>query len=240
MEHSTSFGQAAGVYSAARPSYPREAVAWLLGDAAQVVDVGAGTGKLTQVVHDLGRTVTAVDPDARMLQQLARDVPAVATHVGTAESMPLPDACADAVVLGQAWHWVDVPAASQECGRVLRPGGVLGLIWNVRDDRVPWVSALTDVMHGSKAEDMIARGAVSVGSPFPALWERRWAWSRMLRPEQIVDLAASRSYLITLPTAESAAVLDDVRRLLATHRDTAGRDEVELPYVTAAFRTTRP
>ncbi len=239
-EHSTSFGQAAGMYSAARPSYPRDAVAWLLGNAAHVVDVGAGTGKLTQVVRDLGRAVTAVDPDWRMLQQLARDVAGVVTHVGTAESMPLPDASADAVLLGQAWHWVDVPDASQECGRVLRPGGVLGLVWNVRDERVAWVAALTDVMHGSAAEDMIALGAVSLGPPFGALQERRWEWSRELRPEQIVDLAASRSYLITLPEPDRAAVLDDVRGLLATHPDTAGRDQVTLPYVTVAFRTVRP
>jgi ubiquinone/menaquinone biosynthesis C-methylase UbiE len=101
----------------------------------RVADVGAGTGKLTRVVAGLGAEVVAIDPDAAMLAELAARVPDVPTFVGTGERIPLTDASADAVVFGQAWHWVDPDAASAEVGRVLRPGGVLGLIWNVRDER---------------------------------------------------------------------------------------------------------
>lgn len=238
-DRSRSFGAAADAYSAGRPGYPAEAVAWLVEGARRVVDVGAGTGKLTAGLVAAGREVVAVDPDRAMLDVLEREVPGVPVHVGTAESVPLPDGSADAVVLGQAWHWVDPDAASLELGRVVRPRGVLGLIWNIRDETVPWVAELGAVMHGSDAERMIGAGAVRVAAPFGPLEERRFRWSAARTADEIVAMAASRSYLIALPEHERRGVLDRVRELLSTSPATAGRERVELPYVTHAFRARR-
>src|SRR5688572_1750122 len=112
-EMSLSFGSAAGAYESGRPDYPREAVEWLLepvhiaGRALLVADVGAGTGKLTRTIVEIGADVVAVDPDTAMLAALRESVHGVPTFVGTAERMPLPDASVDALLLGQAWHWVD-------------------------------------------------------------------------------------------------------------------------------------
>src|SRR5690349_24650014 len=146
-ERGRRFGTAAAEYERGRPGYPDTAVAWLLeGVGGEVADVGAGTGKLTEGVLTAGRTAIAIDPDAGMLERLHGRLPQVRTEVGTAEHLPLPDASVDAVVLGQAWHWVDPVAASAEAARVLRPGGRLGLIWNIRDETVDWVAALTGIM----------------------------------------------------------------------------------------------
>ena len=152
--------------------------------------------------------------------------------------MPLPDASVDAVVFGQAWHWVDVDVAWAEAGRVLRPGGALGLIWNVRDSSVDWVRALGGIMKGSAAEAMILDDAVRVAVPFDALERREWQWRRPMTVDQIAAMAASRSYVIALGPDERTEVLRRVRTLLATHPATAGRDTLDLPYTTAAFRAT--
>jgi SAM-dependent methyltransferase len=235
-----SFGGVADAYAAGRPTYPAEAIAWLVEGSRRVVDVGAGTGKLTAGLVAAGcEVVAAVDPDAGMLAALERAVPGVPVLVGTAESVPLPDACVDAAVLGQAWHWVDPDAASAELGRVVRPGGVLGLVWNIRDEREPWVAALGAIMHGSDAERMIGEGGVRVAAPFGPLVERTVAWSMPRTPDEILAMAASRSYLIAMPGEERAAVLDRIRQLLATHPATAGRARIDLPYVTHAFRAVR-
>lgn len=163
-EMARSFGSAAAVYETGRPDYPIQAVDWMLQPVVggerriRVADVGAGTGKLTRALQELGAEVVAVDPDPKMLETLRANVHAVPTFVGSAERLPLPDAGVDAVVLGQAWHWVDPVRGAAEAARVLRPGGVLGLVWNVRDDTVPWVARLTQIMHGSHAEQMLAGG----------------------------------------------------------------------------------
>ncbi|MCU1474668.1 class I SAM-dependent methyltransferase [Amnibacterium sp.] len=235
-----SFGGAADAYATGRPTYPGEAVAWLVAGVRRVVDVGAGTGKLTTGLLAAGcEVVAAVDPDPGMLATLEREVPGVPVLVGTAESVPLPDGSVDAAVLGQAWHWVDPEAASAELGRVVRPGGVLGLLWNIRDEGVPWVAELGAIMHGSAAEQMIDGGAVHVAAPFGPLAEHRVTWSVPRTPDEIVALAASRSYLIALPEDDRAAVLERIRDLLAAHPATTGRDRIDLPYVTYAFRAVR-
>lgn len=111
-DQATSFGAQADVYDRARPEYPVDAVAWMLPSGAlDVADVGAGTGKLTSALLTEGRTVTAIDPDAQMLARLSTRLPGIRTLVGTGEQLPLPDASMDAVVFGQAWHWVDPPRA---------------------------------------------------------------------------------------------------------------------------------
>jgi SAM-dependent methyltransferase len=234
------FGAAADAYVAGRPEYPAEVVEWLVRGASDVVDVGAGTGKLTGALVRGGRRVTAVEPDAAMLAALGREVPEARALQGAGEALPLPDGSADAVVYGQAWHWVDVPKASVEAARVLRPGGALGLIWNVRDESVDWVDRLGDVVRGSAAERMIESDAVVVAPPFGPLERIDVRWARPMTVDALVAMAASRSYVIALSPEERAEVLAGVRELLATHRDTADRATVELPYVTSGFRTVRP
>ncbi|HIZ37600.1 MAG TPA: methyltransferase domain-containing protein [Candidatus Ruania gallistercoris] len=235
----TSFGQAADSYDQARPTYPRDAVDLVLTDhPRQVVDVGAGTGKLTSALTAPDREVTAVEPDEAMLARLRQQVPGVTALTGTAESIPLPDASADLVTFGQAWHWVDVPAASVEVGRVLRPGGVLGLLWNIRDTSTPWVAELGEVMGSSNAERLIeGEDAVRVAGPFGPLTEQVVAWSMVFDAESLVALAASRSYVIT---AEPA----DRQRILAGVRDLAGRvaapdGTITMPYRTHVFSAVR-
>ncbi|MEU1970109.1 class I SAM-dependent methyltransferase [Microbacterium sp. NPDC019599] len=243
-EMSTSFGSAAGVYESGRPEYPLEAVAWLLESVtgpdhrARVADVGAGTGKLTRALVELGAETVAIDPDHAMLVALSTAVHGVPTFVGTGERMPLPAESVDAVVFGQAWHWVDAATASLEVARVLRPEGVLGLIWNVRDERVEWVRRLTEIMHGSAAEAMIAEGGPEPHPPFTGFEQRTWGWKRPLTRAAFLDMVASRSYIITAAADERDRILGEVGMLF----DEIGgaRDAVDLPYRTEAFRGMRP
>jgi SAM-dependent methyltransferase len=243
----TSFGAAADHYEAARPDYPFDAVAWMLENlphgSRRIADVGAGTGKLTRVlVAAPDAEVVAIDPDPAMLAKLRESVPGVPTFTGTAERLPLPDSGLDAVVLGQAWHWVDPVAASVEIGRVVRSGGTLGLIWNIRDEREEWVRRLTEIMHSSAAENMVngpgARGP-QIAGPFQAIEINRWEWKRPMNRTQIHRMAASRSYLITAPAEERAEIVRDMDELF----DELGLGDAEatmdLPYVTTAYRAVR-
>ncbi|MEZ3159684.1 class I SAM-dependent methyltransferase [Microbacterium sp. BWT-B31] len=250
-EMSLSFGAAARAYASGRPGYPREAVDWMLepvradARALRVADVGAGTGKLTRTVVEAGAEVVAIDPDPGMLAALHEHVPGVPTFVGTAERMPLPDAAVDAVLLGQAWHWVDVEAASAEAARVLRSGGVLGLVWNIRDDSDPWVARLTATMHGSHAEEMLADGGVRVGAPLAAVEERTWTWTRPLTRAAFLDMVSSRSYVITASDSDRATILAGVdalfdERCRSDEGDAQGLEVVDVPYVTRAYRSIRP
>jgi SAM-dependent methyltransferase len=243
-EMSMSFGRQAGVYDAGRPDYPAEAVEWMLErhvareHAVRVADVGAGTGKLTRALVEAGAEVVAIDPDPAMLAVLREGVHAVPTFVGSAESLPLPDAAVDVVTFGQAWHWVDPVAASREVARVLRAGGVLGLVWNVRDDDVVWVRRLTDVMHGSHAEQMLAEGPPSVGEPFGPVESAEWRWTRPMTRKALFDMAHSRSYIITAAD-EDRARIDKELGALFDEVGAVGDAVVALPYVTRAYRAIR-
>ncbi|GAB3624796.1 hypothetical protein GCM10027418_28810 [Mariniluteicoccus endophyticus] len=172
-----SFGAGAAAYETGRPEYPAEAVTWMLesvldGERPLVADVGAGTGKLTRAVLATGAGAVAVDPDPKMLATLKQTVPGVPTREGTAEDLPLDDASVDAVVLGQAWHWVDPVRGSREIGRVLRPGGVLGLVSNFRDPEDELVQRLFDVLPMSPAEELVTGPGPQVAEPFGALDQR--------------------------------------------------------------------
>ena len=246
-EMSLSFGAAAEAYQSGRPDYPREAVDWMLEPVRQhdralrVADVGAGTGKLTRTIVESGAEVVAIDPDAAMLASLRQHVIGVPTFVGTAERMPLPDASLDAVLLGQAWHWVDIERASAEAARVLRAGGVLGLVWNIRDESVPWVAELTRAMHGSRAEQMLAGGGPRADAPFGEWEERTWTWTRTLGRTAFLDMVASRSYVITAAPDDRSRILAAAAELFDTQRrNEAGNDIVDLPYLTRAYRGIRP
>jgi len=234
-----SFDSVAAEYDAARPSYPIESVNWLVGDDAEiVVDVGAGTGKFTRLLERPGRRVIAVEPSASMLAELQRALPHVEAMAGSGERMPLPPASVDVVTFAQAWHWVDADAASAEAARVLRPGGRLGLVWNLRDERSPWVRDLGAAM---RADGDHFRGEVedpAMGDAFEAV-ERHFAeWVRRTTKDEIVADVRSRSYFPLLSPDERAhvvrAVADVLERPGVSDRDGI----VEVPYVTASFRYT--
>lgn len=245
-QKSTSFGQAAAAYESGRPEYPAEAVAWMLapvrepGRALRVADVGAGTGKLTRAVVELGADVVAIDPDAAMLASLRENVRGIPTFAGTAERLPLPDSALDAVVMGQAWHWVDPEAGSLEIARVLRSGGVLGLVWNIRDERVDWVRSLTRVIGTSNAERLLADGGPRIAEPLVDLEHRTWTWSRRITLAQLRDLVFSRSDIITASAEERARIDAEVDGVVASVPGLADGGAVDLPYVTHAFRARRP
>lgn len=142
-KQATSFGGAAAAYAEHRPDYPIAAVRWGLSGAVKapvnVLDLAAGTGKLTTALVELGLTVTAVEPDEQMLAELRR-LPAITALDGHAERIPIETASVDAVFVGQAFHWFDAGPALTEISRVLRPGGVLVPLWNYDELSVPWVS----------------------------------------------------------------------------------------------------
>lgn len=242
VHRATSFGAEAANYEAGRPEYPFDAVAWMLESmpegSRRIVDVGAGTGKLTRVLaHAPGAEVVAVDPDTEMLAALRGSVPGIPTFQGSAENMPLPDQSVDAAVLGQAWHWVEPVAASAELGRVVRPGGVLGLVWNIRDERTDWVRRLTDIMHSSPAEQMVNSEGPRIEAPFAHVETERWEWTRSITRAQLHQMALSRSYLIAAPPEEKAEIVQGLDALF----DELGLVDgtVDLPYVTHAFRAVR-
>ena len=237
--HAASFDRAADVYDAARPSYPADAVSWLLDGADDpVVDLGAGTGKLTAALVDRGREVVAVDPSPEMLRVLRERLPDVPAHEGTGERLPLPDASAGVVLVAQAWHWMDPERAIPEVARVLRPGGRLGLVWNERDESIGWVRELGELMDaGSAAFDDEADPVLA--PPFGPLEKHETHWVQALDHEGLLDLARSRSYFITKDPDAQAAVIESLRRLMREHPDLAGRDTFELPYVTRSYRATR-
>jgi SAM-dependent methyltransferase len=233
-----SFGEQASAYERGRPGYPDDAVDWILSRAAtdddalpDVVDVGAGTGKFTASLVGRSASVTAVEPDAAMGARLAAGLPSVLAVAGTGEELPLGDASADVVTFAQSWHWVDVDRASAEVARVLRPGGVLALVWNVRDESVPWVAEFTRVIGTSIAEEF-ETVAPPVAEPLRRDAHAEFRWSNELDRQGLHDLVSSRSGIIALDEPERAGILAALDRLLDTHPDLAGRDRYTLPYLT--------
>jgi SAM-dependent methyltransferase len=233
-DRSLSFGSAAAAYERGRPSYPPEAIDWLLPTGARkVLDLGAGTGKLTTRLVERGLDVVAVDPIPDMLEVLRTSLPETRAVLGTAEEIPLEDNSVDAVLVAQAWHWVDPQRAVPEVARVLRPGGRLGLVWNTRDERLGWVRELGEII-GSDGDR--GRFDVALPAPFAEPQRHQVEWTNYLTPQALIDLVASRSYCITSPTEVRTRTIDQVRELLATHPALANSTGLALPYVTVCIR----
>ncbi|HEY5023885.1 MAG TPA: class I SAM-dependent methyltransferase [Acidimicrobiales bacterium] len=245
-----SFGPVAATYDRVRPGYPPDGVSWLLEEAAaagiararrrRVLDLGAGTGALTRDLVARGLDVVAVEPDPHMRAVLETRVGRAEVRAGSAEDLPVEDGDVDVVIGAQMWHWVDTGRAAAEVARVLRPGGTLGLLWNLRDERVPWMAELGSVFGG---DDVHHRHAADVtlpaGAPFTATAARDFRWSQELAPRDIVDLVATRSQVQVLPDDERAAVLARVGDFVASHPAVAGRGRIVVPYVTSCWRATR-
>jgi SAM-dependent methyltransferase len=239
-ERAASFGQAADVYERSRPDYPAAAVDWLLPEGAgKVLDLGAGTGKLTRSLLERGLDVIAVEPAEEMRATLAAALPEARALAGTAEAIPLPDSSVDAITVAQAWHWVDPAVALPEAARVLRPGGTLGLIWNRRDERVPWVTRLSEAMGSSDAE-LILMEEVEIGPPFGPTETFETDWGRPMDLGLLLDMIRSRSYFITADAERQAKLLDGTRALVESDPDLEAGTTFVLPYRTHCFRAAAP
>jgi SAM-dependent methyltransferase len=236
----SSFGAAAAAYERGRPGYPPEALDWLLPPGARrVLDLAAGTGKLTRLLIARGLDVVAVEPSAGMRAEFARVLPTVPVLAGHAEDIPLDDGAVDAVLVAQAWHWVDLERACAEIARVLTPGGRLGLVWNLRDPADGWVAELERLLDGTgEAHGAVDAPAPEVVAPFGRLEERAVSWMDHPTADAVLDLVASRSYVITMEPPRRQALLAAVRDLVWTHPDVAGLGRLPLPYVARCFRTT--
>ncbi|WP_371673835.1 class I SAM-dependent methyltransferase [Streptomyces sp. NBC_00289] len=249
VRHSSSFGAAATAYAEHRPDYAQAAVRWALEPASgpRVLDLGAGTGKLTTTLVALGADVVAVEPDPAMLTELRRALPTVRALPGSAEAIPLPDASVDAVLAGNAMHWFDMAVAGPEIARVLAPGGILAGLWNVMDDQVDWVAGLARISGNAaigprdtptswRAETAGAHlpktgAAARFGSPTRAEFphgQRRTA-------DSLVATIATRAGMLVMPEQEREATLDRIRAFLASRTETAD-GEFTLPMLTAVLR----
>lgn len=245
----TGFADGADIYAASRPAYPAEALNWLrdrmaIGPDSRVVEVGAGTGLFTRLLLDTGAAVVATDPVPEMLGHLASALPGAETAVATAEALPIAAGSIDALVCATAFHWFATPQTLAEFCRVLRPGGALGLIWNVRDDDVPWVRRLSEITDRYQ-DDAPRQKSQAWRGVFPApgftpLHETTMRHDHVGPPEDvIVGRTLSTSFIAALPDDRRANLVDEVRALIAATPDLAGKSEVRFPYVTRAYDCRR-
>jgi SAM-dependent methyltransferase len=255
LRRGSSFGTVAQAYAEYRPDYPEAAVRWALGPAGtasatlRVLDLGAGTGKLTAVLLGLGAQVTAVEPNEAMLGELRRLHPEARALHGSAEAIPLPDGSVDAVVCGQAMHWFDMDRALPEIARVLRPGGVLAGLWNVDDDRVGWVAGLAEISkrkssitltrwrngaRQSRQERLIEGGS----DLFAAAEVAEFGHGQARTADSLLATIGTHSHLLVMDEAERARLLARIGDFLRSQPETA-HGEFTLPMVTVALRARR-
>jgi SAM-dependent methyltransferase len=217
------FDTSAAAYERARPSYPDEAIVTLaerlgIAPGRTVVDVAAGTGKLTRLIVPAGARIVAVEPSVPMRAELVRAVPGVEVLDGTAEALPLPDGAADAVVVAQAFHWFDGDRALPEIHRVLRPGGGLGLLWNGRDRDVEWVERLAELTE-PYARDVPRyrmsawRDAFERNELFTPLELAQFPYEHEVDAETMVARMSSISWIAVLPDEERLPLLAQIRAL---------------------------
>ena len=243
------FDRAAAAYERGRATYPQGAVDAILAAAGAapgrtLLELGAGTGKLTRLLADSGARVIALEPVAGMRVVLRQEAPAAEPLDALAEAIPLAEASVDGVIAAQAFHWFDPRAATAEVARVLRPGGSVALIWNRRDERVAWMRELTRLLDGlagdaPRYKSGLWRSGFDESGAFEPLALRTWPHRGAAGRSVVLDRVASMSFVAALAEAPRAALLADVERLLDTHPDTQGRDNVALPYVTELFTTRR-
>jgi SAM-dependent methyltransferase len=228
-----SFGQAAAAYDRIRPSYPVAGVAWALaGHTGRVVDLGAGTGLMTRVIQQVADVVIPVEPDAGMRAQLDATTSGVTAADGSAESIPAADATVDGVVAGQAYHWFDKEMAHVEIARVLKTGGVFAPIWNIRDERVPWVGAISDAFEGRAMPSHDGYlPERTFGELFSEPQSEQFEHSVTMTADDMVALMQSRSYFLTA----DAELRQQMERVVREITAPLG-ESFELPYVTYCYR----
>lgn len=240
---------AAREYERSRPSYPEEAIDRLTQElevhrGGLVLDLGAGTGKLTRLLAPTGAKLVAVDPVEAMRKACAEFVPEALVAGGVAEALPFGEGTFDGVVAGQAFHWFDGPRALAEIHRALKPYGRLGLIWNIRDESVDWVRRLTEIIEPyersvPREKTHEWRTAFQMTDLFGSLNQRRFPHSQTLDDQRLEERFSSASFIASLPDERRSAVLERIRELAETHPDLAGRDSFELPYFTELYWCSR-
>ncbi len=252
LRRGSSFGAVASAYAAYRPEYPVDAVRWCAAPVGRdfaelrVLDLGAGTGKLTTQLVALGADVTAVEPDDAMRAELRRGHPTVRALAGTAEAIPLPDGSVDAVLCGQSMHWFNRELAVPEIARVLVPGGTLGALWNADDDRAAWVAGLQEVTEGASAPALSRRrretasfGPEQFGRElFTPTDSAEFGNSMRLTADTLTELIGTHSQVLIMPPPERDRLLAAVRGYLAAQPETSS-GEFTLPMVTAVIRSVR-
>ena len=243
------FAAGADAYERGRPSYSPEAIAHIvralgIGPGSRVLDLAAGTGKLTRELAPTGAELIAVEPIAEMRAKLVETLPGVEAVEGTAEDIPLPNHSVDAVVVGQAFHWFDGIRAASEIRRVLRPTGGLALIWQARDASLPWVAKLNQIIDGAddghpRFRTEAWRAVFDLTALFDPLEAAEFSYLQRGTAAVLRDRVASISYVAAMPDERRFAVLDEVDALLAGDPATAGADVIELPHRVHVY-TTRP
>jgi SAM-dependent methyltransferase len=240
------FDAGADAYERARPSYPDDAVAWLvehlgINPDTLVCDLAAGTGKLTRLLAPSGARLVAVEPVEGMSRHLRSLQPGVPVVSAAAEALPFAAATLDAVTVAQAFHWVDPDRAFAELARVLRQGGCVGLIWNARDRSVPWVDQMWGIMDRVEKRapwrdhERWSDAALGERPGFGPLHAAEFRHEQRLTPDDVIQRFASVSHVAVLEPSQRDVVLDEVRAVLATHPETAGRDELAIPYRVDAY-----
>jgi SAM-dependent methyltransferase len=241
-----SFGAVAQDYDRFRPGPPREALSWLLPvPGGTAVEIGAGTGAFTRLLVNHVRRVIAVEPDRRMAEVLAHQVPGASTVAGRAEELPLGDTVADAVVGSSMWHWVDQEQAAFEAARVLRPGGVLGLLWSGWDRSEPWLTRLLaqagadGFRDDERARDERHTVHLPPGAPFDAVEDYSFRWTLTVTPDHFVGLVGTYSRVIVLPSAERRRRHEALTAAVETHLADSQEKEIRLSMGCTCWRALR-
>ncbi|WP_194827585.1 class I SAM-dependent methyltransferase [Nocardia sp. XZ_19_231] len=239
-----SFGTQAAVYAQYRPDYPAAGIRWALeavaGKAGAVVlDLGAGTGKLTGGLLAAGVEVIAVEPDEGMRAELIRLYPGVTALSGAAEAIPLADGSVDAVLAGQAFHWFDQARAFPEIARVLRAEGVFAAFWNNDDDKVEWVAGLGDVSRSSASFPPSSSDDGLPAHPLFAPFEHaEFAHSQRRTAESLTASIGTHSHTVVISAQERAEVLGRILDYLRATPETA-EGEFDFPLRTEVIRAVR-
>jgi SAM-dependent methyltransferase len=234
------FARAADLYEHARPSFPPEAIAFLadrldLRRGRTVLDLAAGTGKLTRLLVETGADVVAVEPIKEMRAKLVAAAPSVRALAGVAESIPLPDRSIDAATVAQAFHWFDRDRAYRELGRIVRPGGGLALVWNTRDVSDPLQASIEAILKPYR--DAVAGRDWKLDYDAPARtelfgdWQEwRHPWAQPFDRELLAARFGSVSFVAALPDAERQTLLN---RILEAADGLA--EPFSMPYLTEVF-----
>jgi SAM-dependent methyltransferase len=231
------FGRRVPEYLSGRPDYP-EAILADLPSARVIVELGAGTGKLTRLLARTGARIIAVEPQPAMAAHIPA-APSIEVVAGVAERIPLPAASADLICCASSFHWFDYARATEEILRVARPGGYLALIWNLRDNRAAWVRDVGRLLdaYGSEARRYGKRHwrTILTDARFEFLRESEHPFVHRMPPSGIVDRVLSTSFIAALPQAEQDVVRHRALDIIAAHPELAAASEIEFPYVSKLY-----